>query len=163
MCVTGKEIADHLLMHEILGVESSLPTGLTIVNGILYIYDDTRLKNLSSFRTTIVAGRSGRAKNVYLGVGDGQPSSSVGIRIPRPSTLTSISAQARGANSWLVHLRKNQSNVDLYTLNIITNGIHDITLNLDLDEGDILQFHCDSTAFLGIRDPLVVVEIAARL
>jgi hypothetical protein len=163
MCITGKELANHIIAHEILGTESVLPDGLTLSGGVLYVYDSVRNKSLTSFRTTHVAGKDGRAKSTYLSVNVGQATSSVGIRIPRNSTVVSVAAQSRGTNSWSTSLRKNNNVVDLYTLNIITNGAHDNTVDLDLDEGDTLQIFCDSPAFLGIREPLVIVEIAGRL
>jgi hypothetical protein len=129
----------------------------------LWVYDDTRAKWLSSYRTSLHGGERGRAKNKYLLVVDGQALNLSGWRIPRDATLTAISAQTRSAFTWTLRVRKNGSPTNIASLVMTAAaGAHDTSIDVDLDEGDQLQLYAETTSFFGVKDPLVWVEVAWR-
>jgi len=137
---------------------------LQVVDNTLWVYDITRNEWLSSSRFYPTAGRKGRAKNSYLYVNDGLAMSATGYRIPRDATITALSAQTRSNETWTLKIRKNNDlDIDLATLEI-TNamGNHDKTIDVNLNEGDVVRFYAETTGFLGIKDPLVFAEIAWR-
>lgn len=131
--------------------------------GILYAFDAGRDVFLTPARMTLVANKHGRAKNVYLRLSDGQASNVTGYRMSRPSVVTAISAQSRGTNPWTVHIRKNGSTTNLYSLNVSGGGAHNNLVDVRLDEGDTLQFYCEAASFFGINEPLIWIEVAGRL
>lgn len=160
-----KDLVNEIILHEILG-SSSGGVGsdhLQIDNGILWVYDDNRSKWLSSFRSTFSSGERGRAKNKYLRTLDGQTTNLAGYRLPRKATITALVAQTKDVETWTLRVRKNGGPTDIASL-VMTgvSGNHSGSLNIDLDEGDRLQFYAETTAFLGIKDPLVWAEIAWR-
>ena len=136
---------------------------LQVDDGKLWVYDSSRSKWLSSDRATFGAGERGRAKNKYIPVFDGQVSNLSGYRVVRAATITAISAQTRVNETWTLRVRKNGDLADITSL-VMTgvNGNHDDSINIDLDEGDRVQFFAETTGFFGIRDPLVWVEVAWR-
>jgi len=165
MAVTPEKIKDHLVICEILGCHEASEgiTDIQVDDGRLWVYDNYRNKWLSSDRLTAIAGKNGRAKNLYLRLPSGQPSNLTGYRIPRAATITAISAQTKENETWILRIRKNDSVANILSLALNnTNGKHDITVDVDLDEGDRIQFYADTTAFLGIRDPFAWIEIAWR-
>lgn len=156
----------HLFEHEILGLDSSSPGSslpIQVVNGILYVFDDNRDVWLSSFRDVFTAGRDGRAKNIYLRLVDGQPSNVNGYRMTRDSVITNISAQSRGTSEWTIHIRKSGEELNLYSLVVTDGGSHDNNVDVRLNSGDTIQFYCESPAFFGIQNPIVWIEVAAKL
>lgn len=108
-------------------------------------------------------GRKGRAKNLYLRTVDGLSVASTGYRINRAATVTSLSAQSQGTNSWTISLRKNGDDTNLQILNVSGGGNHDNLINVDLDEGDTVQIYCTAPSLFGIKHPLVLMEVAYRL
>jgi hypothetical protein len=164
-CTNCKDIVQEIILHEILG-SSSGGTGnnsLQIDNGILWVYDEGRGKWLSSFRATFDAGEKGRVKNKYLIVHDGQTTNLSGFRLPRKATITAVSAQTRNVETWTLHIRRNGSPTNIASLTMsAVDGNHTSSLNIDVDEGDRVQFFAETTNFLGIKDPLIWVEIAWR-
>ncbi len=130
---------------------------------ILWVYDVTRDKWLSSFRATFGAGERGRIKNKYIPVFDGQVSNLSGYRVVRTATITAIAAQTRNTETWTLRVRKNGGSTNIASLVMTSvNGNHSSSIDVDLDEGDQIQFFADTTGFLGIKDPLVWVEVAWR-
>lgn len=159
----GPSLKKHIIEHEILGVEDSNTLPLQVVNGILYVFDESRDIWITSNRDVFTAGRDGRAKGVYLRVTDGQASNQNGYRVTRESVITTISAQSRGTSAWRVRIRKNGSETDLHTLEISGGGSHDNNVDVRLNAGDRIQFYCESDSFFGIQAPLVWVEVAGKL
>lgn len=169
MAVTPQHIKDWLVICEILGGCGVVGPGpgpiddIKIDGGRAWVYDITRDKWLSTDRLSAIAGRKGRAKKIYLRLVDGQSSNLTGYRLPRDATITAVSAQTRDDESWTLRIRKNGDPTDLYSLTISsTDGAHNRMVNVDLDEGDRVQFFADTTGFFGIKDPFVWVEIAWR-
>jgi len=164
MGTCGTKIKQHIIEHEILGIDGGGSiTDIQVDGGRLWVYDSSRSKWLSSDRLTASAGRAGRAKNSYLRLHDGQTSNLTGYRLPRDATITAMMAQTRNVETWTLRVRKNGSATNVASL--VLNGVdgrHVITTNVDLDEGDQVQFYADTTEILGIRDPFVWIEIAWR-
>jgi hypothetical protein len=51
----------------------------------------------------------------------------------------------------------------LYSLPISgASGAHNTIVDVDLDEGDLVQIFAETTNFFGIKDPFVMIEIAWR-
>jgi len=162
-CVTCDSLKNHIIEHEILGTTTSSVTNVEVDGGILWVYDDTRSKWLSAERLIATAGRRGRTKNIYLRLIDGQASNLAGYRIPRDGTIVSISAQTRGTETWVLRVRKNGLVTNVASLSVsAAAGAHDVTLDVDVDESDRIEMYADTTAFFGIKDPFVMVEIAWR-
>lgn len=163
MPVTCADIKQHLLEHEIILEENPVIDGLRVDEGRLWVYDEVRAKWLSSDRLYAIAGRNGRAKNLYLRVIDGQPSNVTGYYMLRKATIVALSATTRNNETWTLHIRKNGDITNLCSLPISnTSGNDDKTLNVDLDEGDLVQVFAETTNFLGIKDPFIMIEIAWR-
>lgn len=165
-CFNCSDIVKEIILHEIVdtttvsGIDQSL---LQIDNGILFVYDLSRGKWLSSFRATLGAGEKGRVKNKYLTVFDGQTSNLSGYRLARDATLTAIAIQTRESETWTLHVRKNDLPTNLASLTMTgVDGNHSSVINVNLDEGDRLHFYAETTSFFGIKDPLIWVEIAWR-
>src|SRR3990167_5696924 len=119
MAVTGRDVVEEIILHEILGTSSGGSTGsdhLQIDNGILWVYDDTRGKWLSSFKSTFIAGEKGRVKNKYLVVVDGQTLNLAGFRLPRNATITALVAQTKDIETWTLHIRKNGALTNIASL-----------------------------------------------
>ena len=165
--VSAEDIKRHLIEHEIiLEPEEPLPPDEIdhqVDGGRLWVYDETRDKWLSSDRLFAVAGRDGRAKNLYLRLVDSQPSNLTGYRMLRNATIVAVAAQTRSIETWTLQIRKNGDPTNLYSLAISgAPGGHVNTVDVDLNEGDLVQMFVETTAFLGIKDPFAMIEIAWR-
>lgn len=157
-----KKIRDHIIEHEIIGLEAGIDD-LKVVDGRLWVYDNIRSKWLSADRLDASAGRKGRIKNGYLRILDGQSCNLTGYRLPRNGTITAMAAQTRDNETWILRVRKNGDPTDIASLamNNIAGG-HDTTVDVDVNEGDLIQLFAETTTFFGIKDPFVWVEIAWR-
>lgn len=129
----------------------------------LWVYDQTRSKWLSTDKAQFSAGEKGLTKNKYLLTFDSQAINLTGYRMVRDGTITAIAAQTRNAETWTLRVRKNGSATNIQSLAMTAiDGNHSNTVNVDVDEGDRIQFYAETTTMFGIRDPLVWVEIAWR-
>lgn len=137
-------------------------TNLQVDGGKLWVYDSTRNKWLSSDRLTVGAANKARTRNKYLEVFDSQTSNLSGYRLVRDATVTAIAAQTRGSESWTLRMRKNGDPTNIVSLTMSSvEGDHSNVVNVDLDEGDTIQFFAE-TPLGAIKDPLVWVEVAWR-
>jgi len=133
---------------------------LSIVDGILYLYDATRGKFLSQMRAYPTAGRSGSTTNTYLSI-NAIATSATGYLVIRPATIISISLITDGAFTWTFEIRKN--NVLTPILSLASGGASQtasLVSNVDVSTGDELQFFVNGTA---VRSPSGLVELAWRL
>jgi hypothetical protein len=136
---------------------------LQVDQGLLWVYDTVRGKWLSTQRSTFGAGEKGRIRNKYLMVFDGQVSNLTGWRVVRDATITAIAAQTRNNETWTLRVRKNGDPTDIASLTMsAVDGNHSSVANVDVSEGDQIQFYAETTGFLGIKDALVWVEVAWR-
>ncbi|SOU86649.1 hypothetical protein [Tenacibaculum dicentrarchi] len=130
-------------------------------NGILYIYDGTRMKWLSVDRTMIGWGRdNNNTTDQYLRQFNGAPSNKNGWRMIRNATITAITAQTDIDQTWTLEIRKNDGTTAIASL-IMTNqqGNHNNILNIDVNEGDFIQAYCNGTS---VDFPQTLIEIAWR-
>lgn len=149
----------------ILDPKPSAPTtnladgGIAVVGDILYAYDATRTKWLSVDRATFVSGRRGASTNIYLRVPDTVASSVTGYRMLRDGTITGIWAQTESdGNDWTFEVHRNGSAIA--TLSVTTDGNQATNINVDVSQGDELQFYCNGTA---IPSPVGGIEVAWRV
>lgn len=135
---------------------------ISIVGGIQYNYDGSRLKWLSNERKFLTAGRnSANVSNVYLEIDQSVTSSDTGYRILRNGTVTGIWAQTRDVASWVLEIRRNSVATPIISLTVSSDrGNHDATINVDINEGDEIQFYVNGS---GISKPVVGIEIAWRI
>jgi len=168
MPVSPDSIADHIIEHEILGIDDTGSAGVTVsglwqADGVLWYEDTSRSKWLSADRATFGVASAGRAKNRYLSTWDGLELGVSGYRLPRDATLIAIAAQTRTAETWTVQIRKNDSATDLASLAIAASaGDHDTDIDVDFAAGDYIQIYAETTGVFGVRDPVVWIQIAWR-
>jgi hypothetical protein len=142
---------------------SSLTDGaVQYLDGLLYIYDGTRVKWLSVARRSYTFGRAGNTKNLYLRTADSIATSETGIRVMRNATVVGISAQTDTAGTWVVEIRKNDGASVITSLTLTAvQGAQDVTLNANLDAGDEIQVYANVSG-TAVKSPVVSVELAWR-
>jgi len=162
MAVTGSSLVDHIIEHEILGLDSSL-SNLKVSDDILWVRDSTRDKWLSSNRFNIFAARKGKTINGYLPLIDGLSSGVSSYRIIRPATIVAVAAHTKIAQTWTLRMRRNNTTIEIVSLSMVDSvGNHNTSTDVNLDEGDIVQFYANTSAFDGVKNVLVWAEIAWR-
>lgn len=135
---------------------------IAFVNGIMFVYDNSRTKWLSVDRQSILATKSNIALDVYLRVGDSVATSQSGVRAIRNGTITGISVVTDGSASWTFEVRRNDSTSPLASLAVVSaTGAQSSSINVDFDEGDELQFFAN-TGGNQISAPVCYIEIAWR-
>lgn len=146
---------------------TSTPTGsangefFVASNGLLHAYDATRSKWLSVDRFNVFWGRNNNeTTDEYLRQINGAVSSNNGWRMIRNGTITAISVQGNTDQTYTIEIRKNDD-VTVITSIMVDNseGNHDITIDVDFNEGDFLQCYLNGT---DIEYPQVMLEIAWR-
>lgn len=160
--VSAASIKNHIVEHEILGITAGGGGGgsITIIDGYPTYTDTSRGgKTLSINRNTFMAGKQGKAKDLYLRTADSIATSKTGIRMIKAGTITGISFQLSTSATCALHVYKNDGTSPLVTVSLVAIiGAHSSTLNVDFVEGDRLQFYIDGTCY----DPLVWIETAWR-
>jgi hypothetical protein len=130
-------------------------------NGITYCYD-IRNKWLSMNKNMFSFGRSGLSNNQYLNFYAGTlPSNNSGLRMVRNATIVSLSGQTRDIGTCTFHIRRNNLSTDVGYIDILNDYGRGLDVDMDVNEGDILQCYFDS-AFSSIKDPMLLVEVAWR-
>lgn len=154
--------ADLLLPVDTVAPASPLVAGQTVVvAGIQYIYDTSRSKWLSVHRPQWLTDRNANASNIYMRVGEGTSTQQTGVRISRNATITAISVQTDGTETWTFEIRKNDVVTPIVSLAVVAaQGAHSNVVNVDISAGDELQFYVNGS---GIDHPVATVEIAWRL
>ena len=133
--------------------------GIAIVGDLLYAYDATRSKWLSVERTTFTAGRRGSSSNIYLRVVGRVASSVTGYRMLRDGTITGLFAQSESnGNNWTFEIHRNGSAIA--TLSVTTDGNQATNINVDVSQGDEIQFYCNGSV---ISSPVSGLEVAWRV
>ena len=131
-------------------------------DGLLYTYDATRTKWLSVDRNMVGWGRnSNNTSNQYLRQFNGALSSQNGWRMIRDGTITAITVQGNANQNYTIHIRKNDDTINIASLAVSNadQGAHDVSIDVDFDEGDYLQCYLVGTS---IDYPQVLIEIAWR-
>jgi hypothetical protein len=133
---------------------------LAVVNGVLVAYDSTRNKWLSVDRTNVA---------YFARFGNGNYLSSyihsdinAGFTALTNGTITGVSAAGGvGNQTKTFYIRKNGSTLALYTLQLVAGKFTANNLNIDFNQGDVLQIFC-SPAGDAINSPNVTLNVASR-
>ena len=143
---------------------SDLEDGMVAnVDGILYVYDNTRVKWLSVQRQTLVFGRDGNTNNQYLNLAGGGVSSKSGYRLMRNAVIVGISVQTSTSQNYNIHIRKNGSMTDELSLTVSGFGNANVSTNREFQTTDYLQCYLEYIGGgSGVSDPEVWVEMAWR-
>jgi hypothetical protein len=148
--------------------KSSLPTvglaagQLATKDGLLFIYDGTRSKWLSTSRMFLVFGRSGRTTSQYLNFYSGNiPSNNSGLRLARDAVIVSMAGQFNQSGTGIFHVGKNDifSSIGNLSINSALGG-HNTSLNINLNAGDYLQSYIQTS--IDVWYPMLIIEIAWR-
>lgn len=136
---------------------------MSLINGQLAIYDKSNSRNkfLSVSRQYVTFGGrdSTKTTNEYMrnALFTSNESST---RLMQNATLVGISTTTAEAETWIARVRRNGVVTNLYSKSMTAStGTQDVTLNVDLDAGDVVQVYCEGT---DINRPLVVLEFAYR-
>jgi len=150
----------HIIAELICNALGSAGTNIEFVDGVPMIPDPNRGKILSLARPIITAGDFGLGvKDRYLSIEDVPTAGRQGVRLLRPCTITGLSGQSRSTGDWILEIRKNGAAVTVASLNVTGGSADDSNMDIDMDEGDILQVMGIGT---GIQHPLAAVELAWR-
>jgi hypothetical protein len=135
---------------------------IIVVDGIQYIYDVTRNKILSAARLYLRAGAKFHTVDTrMLRVEDGMPTGLVGDAMPRPATITGVSAHCASAATWHLKIYKKGTALEIVDLFIDGSAFAaDNSLNMDLTTGDVLLFKLEGA---GVPYPRALLELAWRL
>lgn len=131
---------------------------ITVEDGVSYFFDPIRQKSLSTARLTVIAGEAGVVSNRYLAMSGVTGAGDAGFLLPRKATLTGLWAKSRSPANWTIELRRNGALVTVASVPVSFGSGFNRNINIDLDEGDWLQFYVENAA----NQPLSVAEIAWR-
>lgn len=132
------------------------------VDGIQYMYDQTRGKVLSIPKVYLRAGTHRRTvTNEFLHLEDGQPAMTVGDALIRNATIMGITANCESNATWTVKVFKKGVTLPLVTLGLTSESYKkDSSLNVDAAIGSILLFKVEGS---NIPFPRVLLELAWRI
>lgn len=138
---------------------------ISIIDGILCAFDETRNKWLSVDRKLIAWGKDKASQNQYLSHWSGNsPSNNSGLRMIRDATIVGMSGHFESVVGTGVSfdVEKNDGSTAIATLSVTnaTQGNQVDNTNIDLDAGDALQAYFNSD----IKEdyPEFIIEIAWR-
>ena len=139
------------------------PVPLKQVNGILYLYDSSRSKWISTLRQVVGFGIN--HKNVksprWMGLIGKVKTPYSGYRIPRDGVITAVTVQLSQNGSATFQIRKNSSSI-IHTLTLSSqNGLTQDSLDIEINSGDYLQ--CRVMPSPSVSYPIVMVEISWRV
>lgn len=127
----------------------------------LYIYDSVRGKWLSPRSVTSGASRNmHNASNIYLYAEDGAATSVSPFVLPFNSTLIAMSASCREPETWTAEIRISNLAVPGASLSLMASTYSfSNTLNIDLNQGDKIQFFANGN---GLSFPRMTAVFARR-
>jgi len=133
-----------------------------MIGNVLAVYDKTNSRNrfLSVHRAYMTFTGRDNANNTseYARIGDFTSNQSGG-RLMRNATLTGISAQTNGAETWTVRVRKNGVVTNLASLALTAVSGAQAEYNIDFNAGDSVEVYIDGTS---IDRPLIRLEFRER-
>lgn len=135
---------------------------LAVKDGILFVYDGSRSKWLSTTRTFIVFGRKGKTKDQYLNIYSGYiPSNLSGMILSKNATIVSMAGVFELSSTGTFEIRKNDdpSTITSLSLNSQIKKLENST-DVDLDAGDVIQGYFSSDT--RCKTPVIVLEVAWR-
>lgn len=132
------------------------------VDGIQYMYDQTRVKTISIPKVYLRAGTHRRTvTNEYLHLEDGQPAMTVGDALIRDATIMGITANCESNATWTVKVFKKGVALPLVTLGLTGQSYKkDSSLNVDVTMGSVLLFKVEGS---NIPFPRILLELAWRV
>lgn len=132
------------------------------VDGIQYMYDQTRGKMLSIPKMYLRAGIHRRTvTDEYLRLEDGQPAMTVGDALIRDATLMGLTANCESSTSWTVKIFRKGVGAPLVTMPMVSSSYKkDSSINMDVPAGSILLFKVEGT---NIPFPRIILELAWKL
>jgi len=132
------------------------------VDGIQYMYDQTRSKMLSIPKMYLRAGTHRRTvTNEYLRLEDGQPAMTVGDALIRNATIMGITANCESNTNWTIKVFKKGSPSPLVNLGMVWLSYKkDSSINMDVPAGSILLFKVEGT---NVPFPRIILELAWKL
>lgn len=133
---------------------------LAVIGDLLYMYDATRGKWLSTESTTLQFGSNGVRSNEYMGFGGDVRDSGSGARMPFNGTITAVTIVASGGlttKGFEVHINGSVNT----TYNLVGSEFTNSTVNIDFDAGDYLHMFISNT--LGnVNDSAAIIWIKWR-
>lgn len=133
---------------------------IVVFEGVPYTYDSVRAKFLSLTRPTIQVSSYGpTVSNRCLSLGDVPTGGQQGFYVPRNATVTALWAKSRSTAPWTFEVRKNGVNLTVASANIVVGQGAEPNVNVDVDEGDWLQFFVAGT---NVGFPIATCELAWR-
>jgi hypothetical protein len=155
--VNNQHDYNHVISWFIQGLSA---TNIVWFDGTPHLEDPTRGKLLSIGRPVFTAGYYGlNQKNRYLRMSEVTMAGDQGLYMPRPATITAMWGKSRSTGAWSAEVRKNGIPITLISVPIIGSFGSDITLNIDVDAGDHIQFYMNG---MSVDHPIVGVELAWR-
>jgi len=143
-----------------LGAAGEIP--MAMITNVLAVYDKTNSRNrfLSVHREYMTfSGRdNANNSNEYARLGE-FTSNQAGGRLMRNMTLTGISAQTNGAETWTVRVRKNGVVTNLASLALAAVSGAQGEFNVDFNAGDSVEVFIDGTS---VDRPLIRLEFRQR-
>jgi len=132
------------------------------VDGIQYMYDQTRGKMLSIPKMYLRAGIHRRTvTNEYMRLEDGQPAMTVGDALIRGATLMGLTANCETSADWTVKIYRKGVISPLVTMVLVASAYKkDSSINVDAPAGSVLLFKVEGT---NIPFPRIILELAWKL
>lgn len=142
---------------------TTVPTGtasgqMVIKDGSLYIYDQTRVKWLSSETMTYAFGRAGGTDNIYLEY-SGVANANSGAKILKNATIVGITAQSSGGvttKAFDIELSTGTS-----TFSLVGGEYSSNIANIDVDAGDYIAIFVRN-AGNDVNNPTVTLHLKWR-
>lgn len=134
---------------------------LFVKDGISYIYDPLRGKILSTSRAYLNAGvKSRTVTNQYLRISGDIPTMGVGVDIPRKGTIVGLTVNCEIPYSWVLEIYKKGTATPIASIALVSQSKkEDTNLDVDVEQGDILQFKVNGT---NVPLPTCLLELAWR-
>lgn len=138
---------------------------ISVIDGILCVFDETRDKWLSVDRKFIAWGKNRRAKDQYLFHWSGNTAANnSGLRMIRNATIVGMSGhfEANVSTGVSFDVEKNDGGTAIVSLPVTnaTQGNQVDDTNIDVDVGDALQAYFNSD--VREQQPQFIVEVAWR-
>jgi len=138
---------------------------MVIENSILYFWDITRNKYISTGRHNISYGidHVNISNKRYMKITGNSPSNATGYRILRDAIITAISINTKDVSNCKFNIKKN------YGMNLMTavllnnNGMVMDDLNISIDKNDWLQAEIDFEIGEKADFPELIIELAWSL
>jgi len=130
-------------------------------NGILYQYDTTRTKWLSTETSALQWANNGATDGQMLQFGGNMANFNSGPRMPFDGTIVRITAQSSGGlatKGFAVGINGASS----FTFNLSSNVYTDTTRNVNFSAGDYLGVYC-LPAGVAVDDPAVTIWVKWRV